>query len=56
MIVEKWFHWKFTMLGLHGHFVEPGSRDQLLTFLGLDVDGVAQSIRNFIGEKDSVSV
>jgi len=27
-----------------------------LTMLGLDVDGVAQSIRNFVGEKDSVSV
>jgi deoxyxylulose-5-phosphate synthase len=41
---------------LPDNFVEHGSRDQILTMLGLDVDGVAQSIRNFVGEKDTVSV
>ena len=55
-LLENGFQGQFKKLGLPDNFVEHGSRDQILTMLGLDVDGVAQSIRNFIGEKDSVSV
>ncbi len=55
-LLENGFQGKFKKLGLPDNFVEHGSRDQILTMLGLDVDGVAQSIRNFVGEKDSVSV
>ena len=54
--MENGFQGQFKKLGLPDTFVEHGSRDQILTMLGLDVDGVAQSIRNFVGEKDSVSV
>ena len=55
-LLENGFQGQFKKLGLPDNFVEHGSRDQILTMLGLDVDGVAQSIRNFVGEKDSVSV
>jgi 1-deoxy-D-xylulose-5-phosphate synthase len=55
-LLENGFQGQFKKLGLPDTFVEHGSRDQILTMLGLDVDGVAQSIRNFVGEKDSVSV
>ena len=54
--VQNGFQGQFKKLGLPDKFVEHGSRDQILTMLGLDVDGVTQSIRNFVGEKDSVSV
>ncbi len=55
-LLENGFQGQFKKLGLPDNFVEHGSRDQILTMLGLDVDGVAQSIRNFVGEKDTVSV
>ena len=55
-LLENGFQGQFKKLGLPDNFVEHGSRDQILTMLGLDVDGVTQSIRNFVGEKDSVSV
>ena len=55
-LLENGFQGQFKKLGLPDTFVEHGSRYQILTMLGLDVDGVAQSIRNFVGEKDSVSV
>ena len=43
-------------LGLPDTFVEHGSRDQILAMLGLDVDGVVQSIRDLVSEKETVSV
>ncbi len=55
-LLENGFQGQFKKLGLPDNFVEHGSRDQILTMLGLDVDGVTQSIRNFVGEKDTVSV
>ena len=55
-LLENGFQGQFKKLGLPDNFVEHGSRDQILTMLGLDVDGVTQSLRNFVGEKDSVSV
>jgi len=55
-LLENGFQGQFKKLGLPDTYVEHGSRDEILTMLGLDVDGVAQSIRNFVGEKDPVSV
>ena len=55
-LLENGFQGQFKKLGLPDNFVEHGSRDQILTMLEMDVDGVAKSIRNFVGEKDSVSV
>jgi len=36
-------------LGLPDRFIEQGSREELLECLGLDPDGIAETVRNFIG-------
>ncbi|MDC0480227.1 1-deoxy-D-xylulose-5-phosphate synthase [Candidatus Marinimicrobia bacterium] len=55
-LLENGFNGKMKKLGLPDSFVEHGSRDELLSLIGLDVDGVANSISDFVGEKGIVSV
>lgn len=55
-LLENGFNGKMKKLGLPDSFVEHGSRDELLSLIGLDVDGVANSIGDFVGEKGIVSV
>ena len=55
-LLENGFQGQLKKLGLPDTFVEHGSRDQILAMLGLDVDGVVQSIRNLVSEKETVSV
>ena len=55
-LLENGFNGKMKKLGLPDSFVEHGSRDELLSLIGLDVEGVANSIGDFVGEKGIVSV
>ena len=55
-LLENGFQGQLKKLGLPDTFVEHGSRDQILAMLGLDLDGVSQSIRDWVGEKETVSV
>ena len=55
-LLENGFQGQLKKLGLPDTFVEHGSRDQILAMLGLDVDGVVQSIRDLVSEKETVSV
>lgn len=55
-LLENGFNGKMKKLGLPDSFVEHGSRDELLSLIGLDVEGVANSIGDYVGEKGIVSV
>ena len=54
-LLENGFNGKMKKIGLPDNFVEHGSRDQILSMLKLDVDGLASQIYDFIRFKDKIS-
>ena len=46
-LLENGFQGQLKKLGLPDTFVEHGSRDQILSMLGLNVEGVAKSVLKF---------
>ena len=54
-LLEVGFKGRIKKLGLPDSFVEHGSREEILSMLKLDVDGISQSILDVIGEKEASS-
>ena len=50
--LENGFSGKLKRLGMPDTFVEHGSRDQILTMLGLDENGVANTIQEMVSKKE----
>ena len=50
--MENGFSGKLKRLGMPDTFVEHGSRDQILTMLGLDENGVANTIQEMVSKKE----
>ena len=55
-LLENGFQGQLKKLGLPDTYVEHGSRDQILNMLGLDVDGIAKSVRELVGNKETILV
>lgn len=55
-LLENSFQGQLKKLGLPDTYVEHGSRDQILNMLGLDVDGIAKSVRELVGNKETILV
>ena len=51
-LLENGFSGKLKRLGLPDTFVEHGSRDQILTMLGLDANGIAKTIQEMVTKKE----
>ena len=51
-LLENGFSGRLKRLGLPDTFVEHGSRDQILTMLGLDENGVAKTIQEMVTKKE----
>ena len=50
-LLENGFSGRLKRLGLPDEFVEHGSRDQILSMLGLDVNGLINTIYDMVDEK-----
>ena len=51
-LLENGFSGTLKRLGLPDTFVEHGSRDQILTMLGLDANGIAKTIQEMVTKKE----
>ena len=51
-LLENGFSGTLKRIGLPDTFVEHGSRDQILTMLGLDVNGIAKTIQEMVTKKE----
>ena len=51
-LLENGFSGMLKRLGLPDTFVEHGSRDQILTMLGLDANGIAKTIQEMVTKKE----
>ena len=52
-LLENGFTGRFKKIGLPDLFVEHGKRDEILSMLNLDADGLTKQIKNFCLQKEN---